>query len=297
MNTYKGLLMVSGAGICWATSGLFGTLLFREGIDPVSLASTRTVLATLLYFVIMLFFQPEKLKIDRKKLPGLALGGLLGLALFNIFYMNAIDAGGMSVAVALLYTSPVFALVFSRLFLGEPVTWKKFLALVVAFFGVAMVVEAFNLQPFIQNSYAVLMGLGSGLTFGMFSVFGKHLTGATNHFTTSFYLLLAGSLFLSLIRAPWLVFSQAEFTPGLLLVLGAMVVISTFFSHFLYIFGLSYLEAGRASITVAVEPAAAILMAFVFLGERLAAVQYAGVILILTAVLLLRFPGRRNKLA
>jgi len=60
-----------------------------------------------------------------------------------------------------------------------------------------------------------------------------------------------------------------------------------------YISGLSYLEAGKASITVAIEPVAAILPAFILLGEKLAPVQYVGVIFVLAAVIILRFPNKQ----
>ncbi len=295
MNTSKGLLMVSCAGICWATTGLFGTFLFREGLDPINVASTRSVLAAILFLCFLLAAHPKKLIVSPKQIFMLALGGLVGIAIFNIFYLSAIDAAGMSTAVVLLYTSPVFAVVLSRIFLGEPLSRIKIAALVIAFTGVVMVAEAFNFSAFLDNPHSVLLGLGAGLFFALLSVFGKYLTGSTHRLTTSFYLLFTGSLFLAIIRPPWLAVMEIISSPSLLLALTALVVISTFSSHFLYIYGLSYLEAGKASIAVAIEPPAAIFLAYFFLGERLASVQYAGVIMVLAAVFLLRIPAKKVK--
>ncbi len=294
MNTSKGLLMVSFAGICWATTGLFGTFLFREGLDPVNVASTRSVLAAILFLVFLLAAHPRKLIVSPRQIAMLSLGGLAGIAIFNIFYLSAISAAGMSTAVVLLYTSPVFAVMLSRIFLGEPLSRIKITALATAFTGVVLVVEAFDFTALLNNPRSVLLGLGAGFFFALLSVFGKHLTGSTHRLTTSFYLLFTGSLFLALIRPPWLAVQEISSSPALLLALAALVVISTFLSHFLYIYGLSYLEAGKASIAVAIEPPAAIFLAYFFLGERLAPVQYAGVILVLAAVFLLRIPARKN---
>jgi len=288
MVTRKGLLMVAGAGICWATTGLFGTLLFREGIDPVNVASTRNALAALIFLLYLVITQPQLLRLDKNQLLILLPGSLVGVTLFNLFYLNAIDEAGMSTAVVLLYTSPVFAVLLSRLFLKEPLTLHKVASLGLAFGGVILVVEAFELSALIDNYTGILLGLASGVSFALLSVFGKHLTGSLDRLTASFYLLFLGALFLSFIRAPWNGLVEAAASPGLLAALAAMVIISTFLSHFLYLYGLSYLQAGRASIAVSVEPAAAILLAFIFLGEQLSLLQYAGVLLVLAAVFLLR---------
>ena len=288
MVTRKGLLMVAGAGICWATTGLFGTLLFREGIDPVNVASTRNALAALIFLLYLVITQPQLLRLDKNQLLTLLPGSLVGVTLFNLFYMNAIDEAGMSTAVVLLYTSPVFAVLLSRLFLKEPLTLHKVASLGLAFGGVILVVEAFELSALIDNYTGILLGLASGVSFALLSVFGKHLTGSLDRLTASFYLLFLGALFLSFIRTPWNGLVEAAASPGLLAALAAMVIISTFLSHFLYLYGLSYLQAGRASIAVSVEPAAAILLAFIFLGERLSLLQYVGVLLVLAAVFLLR---------
>ncbi len=295
MNINKGLLMVSGAGICWATTGLFGTLLFREGLDPVNVASTRSVLAAILFLIFLLAAHPEKLIVRPKQIALLALGGLTGIAIFNVFYLSTISTAGMSTAVVLLYTSPVFAVIMSRLFLGEPLSPVKAAALITAFTGVILVVEAYDLPTLINNPQAVLLGLGAGFFFALLSVFGKHISGSTHRLTTSFYLLFTGSIFLALIRPPWLAVIEVHSSPALMPALAALVVISTFLSHFLYIYGLSYLEAGKASIAVAIEPPAAIFLAYIFLGERLAPVQYLGVILVLTAVFLLRLPSPKKR--
>jgi len=280
--------MVSGAGVCWATTGLFSTLLFNEGIDPISVASTRSALAAVIFLVYLLVFHPKLLVVNKKQLVMLALGGSVGITLFNIFYMNAINAAGMSTAVVLLYTSPVFAVILSRIFLKEPLTTKKVIALIIAISGILLVVEAYELHNLLDNPLAILVGLGAGLSFGTLSVLGKYLTGTGNRLTASFYLLFTGSLFLSLIHPPWIGLAEIRYSPSLLLALGALVIISTLAAHSLYIAGLSYLEAGKASIAVAIEPVAAILLAFFFLDERLVTIQYIGVALVLSAVILLR---------
>jgi len=288
MDSPRGLLMVAGAGLCWATTGLFGTLLFQEGVDPVSLASTRTALAALVFLLFLFLTNPQKLRVEKGQLLTLLPGSIIGVTFFNLFYMNAIDEMGISTAVVLLYTAPIFALLLSRIFLKESLTPQKMVALVLAFSGVILVVEGFELSALRENSRGIILGLGAGLSFGLLSVLGKASNRSNDPMTVSFYLLFLGALFLSFIRSPWTGVLESAASPLLLLVLGAMVFISTFLAHYLYLAGLSYLEAGKASIAVAIEPAVAILLAYVFLGEQLILLQYVGVVLILGAVFLLK---------
>jgi len=315
---------VAAAGLCWATTGIFGTILFEKSLDPLDVASTRTVLAALVFLLYLLIRDPRLLKAGGYQLLMLAGGGLVAVTFFNIFYMNAIESTGVSTAVVLLYTSPVFAVFLSRMFLKEPLTGGKVIALVLAFGGVILVVEAYEFFSLHFDAFGVAMGLGAGLCFAILSVFGKYILGGTNQLTASFYLLFFGAFFLVFVRPPWLALGQlvgvstrgpagggappevvlpveasgitlnAElFTT--VLHLAAIVIISTFLAHVLYISGLSYLEAGKASIAVAIEPVAAILMAFAFLGERLTALQYLGVVLVMAAVILIRREGSRQE--
>jgi len=294
METRKGMLLVAGAGIFWATTGIFSTMLFRQNMDPVGVASTRTFLAIILFFMFLILPQLKILRATGKQLLKLALVGLVAITIFSVFYMNSINLIGVSTAVVLLYTSPVFAVILSRLLLREPLTPEKLISLALTFSGVVLVSEAFHLSSLQENTAGILTGLGSGLAFATLSVAGKHLLGEIPRLTANFYILFFGGVFLAFIYPPWELFKE-EFNFSLWMILAGLVVISTFLSHYCYVTGLSYIEASRASITVAVEPVAAIFMAFIFLGEQLVTVQYLGVILVLSGVLILRLGGRQIK--
>ena len=286
-DTRKGMLLITMAGVCWATTGIFGTLLFREGLDPVGVASTRTVAASVLFFLLLMLPRLHLLRITGKQFVKLALGGLVSIAIFNVFYMTAIDMLGVSTAVVLLFTAPVFAVLLSRLFLAESVTSEKLVSLLLTFGGVVMVSEAFHWPSLVEHAAGIFAGLGAGLSFAFLSVFGKHLLGETPQLTANFYLLFLGAILLAMVYPPWEIIQKNPDTT-IWITFAAMVLISTFLSHYCYVTGLGYMEAGRASITVAVEPVAAILMSFLFLGERLVAVQYVGIVLVFTGVMLLR---------
>ncbi len=286
MNSGKGYLMVLGGGICWATTGIFGTVLFREGIDPLLVASGRLSLALLVFFLLLFFKYRSNLQLNLTELPRLLFFGFVGVALFNVFYLQAINLLGVSVAVVLLYTAPAFVILFSRIYLKEMITPLKVVALLLTVAGVVLVAGVYDPGRWILDLRGIGLGLGAGLTFALVTVFSKVALRHHSDLTVTFYFIVIGAVFLALIRPPWLLL-QEGLTPAAGLSLVALAFVSTFLAYLLYVGGIKYLEAGRASIVAAVEPLAAFSLAALFLGERLVTVQFVGFFCIIAAVLLL----------
>lgn len=64
--------------------------------------------------------------------------------------------------------------------------------------------------------------------------------------------------------------------------------------YLLYTYGLSGMETGRASIMASVEPVVATIVGAAVFRERMSALSYAGVVLVLSAVVLLNVRTRRG---
>lgn len=290
----KGYLMVLGAGVSWGCTGLFSTVLFAEGIDPLLVAAVRIFSAALFFALYMLFYYGSLgyLLLESKEWARFLVYGLVGVALFNIFYLSSINYIGVSTAVVLLYTAPAFVVVLSFFILREAITLPKVISLLMAISGTFLVVRAYEASYFHLNLPGVLLGIGSGLTFGLLNVFSKVALRKYNYLQAVFYMFLSGAVFLAMVRPPWLIFNHPlTFTSWL--ALGGLVFVSTVLAYLLFVSGLNYLESGKASIVAAVEPVAAITMAALFLGERLFVPQYAGVFLVIGGIAVLNIKMRR----
>ncbi len=285
-NFRKGLFMAMGAGICWGTTGLFSTMLFQQGFDPLSVASARIFFATLAFLFLFLPARVSRLAIPMRELFLLAIFSFIGVTLFNYFYLQAVQQVGISVAVVLLYTSPLFVVLLSSVILGEPITRLKLISISLLLSGTILVVQAYQVALLRINSTGVLLGLGAGFTFGLLSVFGKIPLVKAAQLTKMFYMFLFGSFFFALFHPPWRLFSH-DFSLVSVFPLAGLVLVATFLAYTLYILALSHLEAGKASIAVALEPVAAIVFAFLVFGEVLHVDQYLGVFLVLCGILLI----------
>jgi drug/metabolite transporter (DMT)-like permease len=62
----------------------------------------------------------------------------------------------------------------------------------------------------------------------------------------------------------------------------------------LYFLALQHLEPTRAIIASCLEPVFSILLAAVFLGEAMRPVQMLGIVLVLSAIVIVQMPGRNS---
>lgn len=80
----------------------------------------------------------------------------------DLCQITAIDLAGMSVAAVLLYTAPAWVAVICAIFLSEPLTKRKTLAVVLAMIGCALVARVYDLHELQLNWLGIPAGLGAG---------------------------------------------------------------------------------------------------------------------------------------
>ena len=137
-----------------------------------------------------------------------------------------------------------------------------------------------------------LVGLGAGITYASYSIFGRIALRRYSSVTVSAYAFgfagLGGLLFLDI---PRVALAVTESPAPALSALGlvALALLSGVAPAMLYTFGLSKMEAGRAGILVCIEPMTATLVGIFILQEPCTPTGIAGIVLILAAILLLNF--------
>ena len=97
--------------------------------------------------------------------------GIISVSLFNICYFYTIINSEASLAVVLLYTSPVFVVLISAVLFKEKINLNKIIALILSFAGcvfTAGILGGIKVRPFI-----IVTGVASGLFYALYSIFGK----------------------------------------------------------------------------------------------------------------------------
>lgn len=165
--------MIAGAGVLWGLISIFFKLLSAAGLDGFQTVAVRFGFSAILLFVWLAVRSPQLLRIRRPAHLLYFIGtGILSQAFFNFCYYSAIARAGVSVAALLLYTAPAFVIVFSRVRFGEALTGRKLAALALTIAGCACISGALGGALAIPRA-ALLYGLGSGLGYALYSIFGK----------------------------------------------------------------------------------------------------------------------------
>lgn len=282
-------IFVGLAATLWGGIGIFIDALDKFGFTSLQIVGLRVVSATFMLLLYILLQRPSLLNIALKDIRYFIGTGVLSIAFFNWCYFTAIKEISLSLAVILLYTGPAFVVILSRLFFGERITKSKLAALVLTFLGCILVVKLFPLQVDTLSLNGILIGLGAGFGYALYSIFGKKALAKYSPVTILFYTFLTASMAvlpLSVLHNPSTLTKVME-SHVFLWVVG-LGFFPTVLAYLLYTLGLSKIEAGKASITALIEPVAATLLGVSLFNEVLSFWQVIGIFLVLSSVLLIQ---------
>lgn len=283
--------MVVAAAALWGSLGVFGKLLYARGITPLEVASIRAAVG-FVALAVWLLPRPSSVAVKAGDLPRLALVGIGAFALFSLLFFATVERTTVGVAAALLYTAPGWVVLMAWALDRERPGRIGLSALGLVLLGVALVTGAARSvlaggAPL--GAAAIALGLGSGLTYGLFTVLGKRLLSRYAPLPTTFYTFGFAALALGLLAPPW---GPPLRDPGSIPLLLLMGLLPTLAAYVLYFEGLRRMRAGSAAMLATTEPVVAALLGAALLGDALSADRVAGVALIVAAALLVARRGR-----
>ena len=283
---YLGDILIIIAGLFWGSMGIFVRHLNDLGFSSIQVACLRLTTAGILFALILLIKDRKGFKIALRDIPLFLALGLVSILFFTCCYFTAIRLMTMSTAAILLYTSPIWVMVLAIIFLKEKFTIQKLIALILAFAG-CVLVSGFGGKVTVVG---ILVGLGSGLGYGLYSIFGTVALKKYSPYTVTCYTFLIaglGSIFVSdpvdLISN----ISAVENKPALFGFVLLTAVVTAVIPFLLYTLGLNMTTAGKAAVLATVEPAAATLFGFFVMKETVGPVAIAGILLVFAAIIVL----------
>ena len=277
---------MGAAASIWGTLGFFAKILYAEGVSFETLVAVRASVGWAVMILFLLTTQGAKtLQIARRDLLFLIPQGLVGIGAFYLLYFYTVRESTVGTAAILLYSSPAFVVLLAWMFLKETLGLSRLLALVLTFGGIFLVVGAYDLGTLEVRPVVLVTGLLSGLTYGLYSIFGKPLIGHLSPTTILSYALGIGALLLLAAALPTLD-TLVGLSPSSYALLFALAAVHTSLAFGLYTAGLKRLEAGQAAIVATVEPVVAGATGAVLLREELSAPKLLGAFLVLAGAAL-----------
>jgi len=193
----------------------------------------------------------------------------------------------LSIASILLYTAPCFVVILSSIIFKEKITLNKILALLMAFIGCILITGIIGMNSLNITGFGILTGLGSGICYALYSIFGRLALKKYDTLTVTVYTFIVASVgilpFSNMTEMIGnIVASKIVLTNVLLL-----GIVSTLVPFLLYTLGLKHMEAGKASVMAFVEPMVATIVGIIFFGEQLNIQNIVGIVLIFMSIILL----------
>lgn len=283
---------IIAAGSMWGCIGIFIRHLGGYGFSSLALTALRAMGAALILTIYMLAKHREKLRIKLRDSWCFAGTGILSLTFFNICYFTTIRRTSLAVASVLLYTAPMFVMLLSLFLFHETMTWRKGAALLMAFAGCVLVTGIGRGDMSLSLS-AVLTGLGAGLGYGLYSIFGIYGLRRYDSMTVTVYTFLFATIGTAWFVDYGLLVEVVAAHPLVAVELLAFGFFTNVLPYLLYTKGLSGMEAGKASITASVEPVVASLVGIFCFGESVRISVIAGVLMVLGALVVLNVKSEK----
>ncbi|MGE5541967.1 MAG: DMT family transporter [Bacillota bacterium] len=281
-----GYFYALAAGSTWATTGLFVRYLQSGGMDGLSILTWRSLISSHVILLALLFFNRELLMIRKEDRLTVGVAGMTSLVLCQLTFFYAMTHTRVAIAVILNYTAPLWVTIISRVYLGEPVTRRKALALLVSAMGLVLVLGLYDPSSISIGSVpAMVMALASGFFYGIQTLLAKRLVARYHPLTVNGWTGFVGG---------WVLLAMAYLTlPGVAappreaaLAMGLFAAGPGITGFYMFARSLSLIPATHASIAATVEPVVAAILGFLVLGESLSGLQVAGMAMVLGAIVL-----------
>jgi drug/metabolite transporter (DMT)-like permease len=236
---------------------------------PVGLSVARLAVASMALVIAAPFLGVRRPQ--ARDLPLIALCGIAGMTLYQLLLNAGERVVSPGTASLLIATAPIYATLMATALLGERPTRRRWTGSAIAFTGSA----AITVSHGVSFGAAALVVLAAAVMQAVFHTAQKPLLSRYTGFEVTVYAIWAGTLFI----LPW-TGSLVHALPhadgraiGSAVFLG---IAPSAVGFVLWAYAMARMDVGRATSSLYLVPAVAVLVAYVWLGQVPGAVELAG---------------------
>ncbi len=293
------ILVFTGA-VLFSSKAILIKLAYRYEVDGVSLLALRMIFALPIYLAIAYWASknspPPAKAITNKEWAAVVALGLVGYYLASLMDFLGLQYVSASIERLILFTYPTMVLIFSALLYKTKINGSQLIALVLTYTGIGLALAGDvgweqNDQFFLGAS----MIFFSAFTYAFYLIFSTQLLPKFGNLRFTSWVMISaafGVLCHHAIQNGLDLFNFPMPVYGLCLL---MAVIATVLPSFLISEGLVRIGASNTSIIGSIGPVSTIVLAYIFLGERLTNLQWIGTVLVIIGVLVISL--QKNKKA
>ncbi len=266
--------------IAMISFGTIGVFVKNINLAPAEIALWRGVIAVVTLFILLIISKKIKDFFEIKEnlwkllLSGIAMG-------FNwVLLFEAYNHTSIALSTLSYYFAPTIIIVASTFLFKEKLTLKQIICFIVSTAGLVMIIGLNEGNS--SDIKGVLYGLAAACLYAIVVLFNKATAEIEGLIRTFIQFLVA-----VIVLIPYVYFTNGFHINQLnnfgllnLLILG---VLHTGIIYYLYFNALSYLTGQQVAILSYIDPAIAVFLSVVVLGERINTVQLIGGVILLAA--------------
>ena len=280
------LIMIILAAMFWGTTGTMQALA-PETAHPISIGAIRLAVGGL--FLLTIVLVSGKLNLDNWPIKTTILAAV-SMALYQPFFFSAVLMTGVAIGtVVAIGSAPIFTGFIEWIFLKKRPAGLWWISTSLSILG--CIILLMNQESVYINPIGIVLALGAGASFASYTFVSREMV--RNHsplsvvavvFTLSAILL---SPLLFMFDMSWVTSIRGL---GVSLHLG---IIATGIAYLLFAKGLSSVPSSTAVTLSLAEPLTATLLGVIVVGERLNALSWVGISLLLLGIVILIWSSNR----
>jgi drug/metabolite transporter (DMT)-like permease len=284
-NLVRGAIFGLGAAAIWGGMYVVSDLVLHV-IPPFALLSIRLMISSLLLGGI-LYFAKRCTALPRPTLLAVLGIGLVGFGISLGAQFVGTDRSTAVNGALITSASPAFILIFAALLLHERLTAIRIVAVVVATIGVIIVINPANADFGSETFFGDLMLAVAAITWGLYSVLVRRISGQVDTLVLSFLAPLGGLL----LTIPATAFERqshsiGEITPGIIFGVLYLGIISTAVAMWMWNRAFALVDASTASLFFFAQPLVGAALSVLILGQVMTMNLLVGGVFIAVGVLI-----------
>ncbi|WP_084037862.1 DMT family transporter [Demequina sp. NBRC 110053] len=301
-----GALYVLTGAFLFGLNGSMSKVVMEAGITPEQLTLFRVLGTAVISGFVLLLTDRSQLRISRRELAWFAALGVGGLALVQWLYSVAISLLPVGIALLFEYTAVILIALTAKFVLKENVHPRLWWAIGAVLAGLAVVAQVWDSE---LSALGVLAALAAAVAYAFYFLGGERSVRGRPPMAVAFWASAFASMFWLVLSRWWTIpagtlAEDVSFGGALdhvhapMWVPLALIVTFGGFAPFTLIFmSLRHISATASGILASSEVLFAFVVAWIWLGETLTAVQLAGSAVVLAAIIVAQTARARPAIA
>lgn len=287
---FKYILLTIIAAIGWGFSGTCSEHLFKTyGTNGEWLTSIRLLTAGVMLILICLASGQRHALVgiikSKRDLPVLVLFSVFGMMAVQYTYLTAIAHTNSGTATVLQYSGPAFVLFYVCLTMRRLPSWRETLSLIGILIGVFLIATHGDINSLAISQAGLFWGMASAVFLAAHDIIPIRIIQEWGSLPVTAWSMFIGGIVLSIVTRPFSY--QPTVCLDSVLTFSGLVVVGTVFAFTAFLAGVAEIGPVKASIVACIEPIAASIFSYLWVGTHFTFYDIIGMAVILIAVYIL----------